>query len=401
MDSAPDYQQRFGGVGRLFGRDGLRRLAAARVCVVGVGGVGSWTVEALARSGVGALTLIDLDDVCITNVNRQLPALDGEIGRPKVEVLAERVRAINPACAAEAIPQFFTAGTAAALLEPGYDFVVDAIDKVAHKCLLIVACRERGVPVLTVGGAGGKRDGTAVRVCDLAFSVQDDLLKQVRRRLRQEHGFAREVAAFGVSCVYSPEKPVFPWADGRACEKPEPGSDLTLDCASGFGTATFITGAFGFAAAGEVVRRLTGGNPLSGVPGILPRLHLVGEGKLIARIRLDDLSDELQVNGVIFHHGALIKGLEFEGDEEGPRRLRVEVFAALHHKHFRDFEEVDAGGYHQLLNFGRGHARLKFEEADLVYHERADVVGAGCRRGKRKDVASGGKRGSPAGDLPL
>lgn len=254
---ADDYTQRFSGIGRLYGVAALERLRAAHVCIVGVGGVGSWTVEALARSGIGALTLIDLDDVCVTNVNRQLPALDGQIGRPKIDVLAERVALINPACRVTREPTFFTPATAATLLAPGYSFVVDATDKLANKCAIITGCRERAIPVLTCGGAGGRRDGTAVRVCDLAHSIQDELLRQVRRKLRRECGYPRDPQAdFGVACVFTPEQPVFPWTDGTCSTEQEPGSSLTLDCATGFGTATFITGAFGFAAAGEVVRRL-------------------------------------------------------------------------------------------------------------------------------------------------
>ena len=252
-----DYAQRFGGLARLYGNAGLARLRTAHVGVIGVGGVGSWTVEALARSGVGALTMIDLDDVCVTNVNRQLPALDGQIGRAKTDVLAERVRLINPACAVTGVMEFFTAASAARLLERRYDFVIDATDKLANKYAIIVACRERGIPVLTMGGAGGKRDGTAVRVADLAHTEQDELLRQVRRKLRRECGFSRDVRAeFGVPCVYSPEQPVYPWTDGTCAREPEPDGSLKLDCATGFGTATFVTGAFGFAAAGEVVRRI-------------------------------------------------------------------------------------------------------------------------------------------------
>ena len=252
-----EFHHRFGGIARLYGRDGLERLRSAHVCVVGVGGVGSWTVEALARSGVGAITMIDLDDVCVTNTNRQLHALEGQIGRPKVDVLAERVQAIQPSCRVEAVQEFFTAASAARMLEPEYHFVIDAIDQLTNKCLLIASCRERNIPVLTVGGAGGRRDGTALRVTDLGLSEQDELLRQVRRKLRRDHGFPSESKTpFGIPCVYSTEKPVFPWSNGTACATPEPGSDLKLDCASGFGTATFVTGAFGFAAAGEVVRRL-------------------------------------------------------------------------------------------------------------------------------------------------
>lgn len=252
-----DYATRFSGLARLHGAAGLARLRAAHVCVVGVGGVGSWTVEALARSGIGALTLIDLDDVCVTNVNRQLPALEGHFGRPKIEVLAERVRQIQPECRVTMRADFFTASSSARLLDARYDCVVDAIDHFEHKCELIAGCRERAMPAITIGGAGGKRDGTAVRVCDLAHSVQDDLLRQVRRRLRRDYGFPREVEApFGVRCVYSPEKPVFPWADGVCRAEPEPGSNQALDCASGFGTACYVTAAFGLAAAGEAVRRI-------------------------------------------------------------------------------------------------------------------------------------------------
>jgi len=253
-----DYLQRFGGIGRLYGRTALDRLRASHVAIVGVGGVGSWTVEALARSGVGALTLIDLDDVCVTNVNRQLPAVDGNIGRPKVDALADRVSLINPECRVVRKPDFFTASSADELLQAKFDFVVDATDKLSNKCLLIVKSRERGYPVITVGGAGGKRDGTQVRVSDLAHTEQDELLRQVRRKLRREFGFPRgEQTDFGIPAVFSPEKPVYPWADGSCSTEAEPGSSLTLDCASGFGTATAVTGAFGFAVAGEIVRRLT------------------------------------------------------------------------------------------------------------------------------------------------
>jgi tRNA A37 threonylcarbamoyladenosine dehydratase len=252
-----DYTQRFGGIGRLYGATGLDRLRNANVAIVGLGGVGSWTVEALARSGIGALTLVDLDDVCITNVNRQLPAHDGNIGRSKVDALADRVKLIHPGCRVDCVAQFFTASTADELLERKFDFVVDAIDKLSNKCLLIAKSRERGYPVITVGGAGGKRDGTQTRVRDLAHTEQDELLRQVRRKLRRDYGFPRgEQVDFGIPAVFSPEKPVYPWADGTCSPEAEPGSSLTLDCASGFGTATAVTGAFGFAVAGEVVRRL-------------------------------------------------------------------------------------------------------------------------------------------------
>lgn len=254
------HGERFGGVGRLLGHGSLERLRAAHVCVVGTGGVGSWTVEGLARSGVGALTLIDLDDVCVTNVNRQLPALDGQIGRPKIAVLAERVRLINPECRVTEVPDFFTAATAEAMLgaAPGesgrFDCLVDAIDGTANKALLIAECVRRGILCVTVGGAGGKRDATQLRTGDLGESGGDDLLRNVRTVLRRDHGFAKGAGnRYGVRCVFSMEKPVYPWADGTCATEPEPGSNLKLDCASGFGTAVWVTGAFGLTAAQEAV----------------------------------------------------------------------------------------------------------------------------------------------------
>jgi tRNA A37 threonylcarbamoyladenosine dehydratase len=249
-----DYLARFGGVGRLYGTGALERLLAAHVAVVGVGGVGSWTVEGLARSGVGALTLIDLDDVCVTNVNRQLPALDGNLGRTKVEALAERVRLINPECMVTVVTEFLTAVNADRLLAPAFTVVVDAIDGTTNKADLIGACVRLGKRCVTVGGAGGKRDASQLRIGDLGEAWGDELLKMVRKKLRREHGFARgERNRYGVRCVWSAENPTYPWADGTCNLEPEPGSNLKLDCASGFGTAVWVTGAMGLAAAQEAV----------------------------------------------------------------------------------------------------------------------------------------------------
>lgn len=256
------HSARFGGLGRLLGQPAQRRLARARVCVVGVGGVGSWTVEALARSGVGELTLIDLDEVCVSNVNRQLHALDGQIGRPKVAVLAERIRAIHPFCRVEAVQEFFVASNSERLLAPRYDAVVDAIDSVAHKARLLAGCASRALPVVTTGGAGGKRDGTRLRIGDLGESGGDDLLRQVRKTLRREHGFAAgEGHRYGIRAVWSTEAPVYPWADGTCAAAPEPGSSTRLDCAAGLGAAMWVTAAFGLAAAQETVRLLTENPP--------------------------------------------------------------------------------------------------------------------------------------------
>lgn len=255
-----DYEDRFGGIGRLFGRDGLAHLRAGRVCVIGIGGVGSWAAEAVARSGVGAITLVDMDDLCVTNTNRQLHALDGTIGANKAEVLADRLRAINPGAEIAARPEFFTEKNADKILAAGFDHVIDAIDSVANKCLLISECRRRGLPVVTSGGAGGLQRIGEVRRGDLARSTHDRLLKDVRKKLRREHGFPTDPAAdFGVTAVWSTESPVYPGSDGRVCETREDAANLRLDCASGFGTATFVTGALGFGLAEAVVADLVAG----------------------------------------------------------------------------------------------------------------------------------------------
>ncbi len=253
---------RFGGIERLFGQGSLTTLAKAHVAVVGLGGVGSWAAESLVRSGIGTLTLIDLDDVCITNVNRQVHALEGSIGRSKTSAMAARMALINPDCVIHVHNCFFTTSNAQDLLNPGYDHVVDAIDSMSDKCVLVSECQKRNVPLVVSGGVGGKRDPSCVQVAELGMATNDPLLKRLRRRLRQDFGYSRDLKQpFGCQAVYSTENPMFPWSDGRVCAEPEPNSSLTLDCASGFGTAGFLTGTFGFAAASEVVRKLLESTP--------------------------------------------------------------------------------------------------------------------------------------------
>jgi tRNA A37 threonylcarbamoyladenosine dehydratase len=272
MSSDPDsdYFDRFSGLGRLYGRPALDRLRRARVAVIGIGGVGTWAAEALARSGIGHLALIDLDEVCVTNVNRQIHALDGQIGRPKVGAMADRVRLISPGCEATPITQYFTEATAAELLSPGYDVVIDAIDNVKHKSLLIAECVKRSVPLIVSGGGGGKRDPTTLSVADLARATNDRLLKRVRKVLRRDHGFPDEPSKldFGVTAVFCDEKAVYPWVDGTVCAEPEPGSELRLNCESGFGTAAFVTGAIGFAGAAEAVKCILVKSPASSRPRV-------------------------------------------------------------------------------------------------------------------------------------
>ncbi|HET6408376.1 MAG TPA: tRNA cyclic N6-threonylcarbamoyladenosine(37) synthase TcdA [Chthoniobacteraceae bacterium] len=249
-----DYQQRFSGIARLYGAEGAARLRAAHVAIVGVGGVGSWSVESLARSGIGALTLIDLDEVCVSNVNRQLPALTSEVGKPKVQVLRDRILGINPHCKVSAVEEFFTATNVSGLLAPPFTSVLDAIDDVRNKSLLLAECVRRQIPVVTVGGAGGRRDSTAIRIADLAHSSHDKLLVRLRKILRVDYNFPMNPKTpFGIPCVYSIEPPVFPQSDGTVCEARGDATELRMNCNSGYGSATHVTGAFGFAAAAEVI----------------------------------------------------------------------------------------------------------------------------------------------------
>jgi tRNA A37 threonylcarbamoyladenosine dehydratase len=264
-----DYESRFNGIARLYGRENLERLRQAHALVVGVGGVGSWAVEALARSGVGELTLIDLDEICISNTNRQLPALANKLGQPKVAVLAERVSSINPECRVHAVQKFFTATTMAELLAPSCSGVIDGIDSLKHKALLIAECHKRNLPIVVAGGAGGRRDPTAVRYADLGETSHDRLLQQTRRLLRQEHGFAKAAGKkgdrnkFGIACVYSPEPPLFPQSDGTVCEVREDGTDTKMNCESGYGAATHVTGAFGFALAAKLIELILARNQVA------------------------------------------------------------------------------------------------------------------------------------------
>ena len=180
MARVDNYEQRFGGIGRLYTPEGLARLRQAHVCVIGIGGVGSWVVEALARSGVGQITMIDMDDICVTNINRQLPALTGNIGKLKTEVMAERVKLINPECVVNIIDDFISPDNQAEYLNRGYDYVIDAIDNVKTKAAMIAYCKRNKIKIITIGGAGGQTDPSKIQIADLSKTIQDPLLAKVR-----------------------------------------------------------------------------------------------------------------------------------------------------------------------------------------------------------------------------
>ncbi len=251
--------ERFGGIARLYGVKEAEKLAASRVAVVGIGGVGSWAAEALARSGVGSIVLLDMDELCITNTNRQIHALGQEYGRAKVEVMAERLRLINPSIEVLPIMAFYTAKHPEYLFDTRPNVVVDAIDSMRPKAHLIAECRRRKVPVVTCGGAGGRVNASCITVADLARTCGDNMLSQLRKNLRRDYDFPLydRCPELGIPCVYSPEKPRFPRCDGSvSCER-EPHQKGGIGCANGFGSATHITGTFGFMAAGAALQILT------------------------------------------------------------------------------------------------------------------------------------------------
>lgn len=260
-----DYDFRFGSLGRLYGAEALLRLRHAHVAVIGIGGVGSWAVEALARSGVGTLTLVDLDEICISNVNRQVPALQETIGRTKVEVMAERVRSIQPECTIHCLPEFLTEASTDRILDEfqgrhGH-WVIDAIDSSPNKCRLILGCQDRSLGLVISGAAGGRKDPTRIRITDLAEVTHDRLLADLRGRLRRTPGFNGGRKVWGLPTVHSPESPQPPQSNPRTCDsdvetREEPGSPPRMNCQQGYGSATFVTGVFGFAAAGYVIERI-------------------------------------------------------------------------------------------------------------------------------------------------
>lgn len=257
------YLNRFAGIGRLYGAKALTRFAQSHVAVVGIGGVGTWVAEALARSGIGEITLIDLDDICVTNTNRQLHALKETIGESKVAVMAERIMQINPECRVNQVEDFITTDNLHDYFSGrkqggSLDYVVDCIDAVKPKAALIAHCKRQKLPIVTVGGAGGQTDPTQIQVADLAKTYQDPLLAKVRNLLRREYNFSKNVQRrFSIEAVFSTEQLVYPQADGSVCNvKATAEGSMRMDCASGFGAVTVVTGSFGFTAVSRVLTKL-------------------------------------------------------------------------------------------------------------------------------------------------
>lgn len=246
---------RFGGIARLYGVDGLQSLSCAHFLVVGIGGVGTWAAEALARSGIGTITLADLDDICVTNINRQTHALQSTIGQSKTAAMAARLKDINPRIVVHELEDFIDPQNVRHYIDSRYDVIVDCADTAHSKTAIIATAKYQKQLVVTVGSAGGKRDPRLITSCDLSKTVNDPLLAKVRGQLRRFHNYSRNPKRnFSVEAVYSSETMVYPDENGQMCTtKNFKDGETALNCNGGFGSSTMITGSFGFLAASRAI----------------------------------------------------------------------------------------------------------------------------------------------------
>lgn len=251
-------QYKFGGTKRLYSQTGFDKLNQSCVTIVGIGGVGSWIAEALARTAIGKMILIDLDDLCVTNTNRQIHATDDNTGRLKVEVMAERIKLINSECRVMPVTDFITRDNLADYIDKNTDYVVDAIDNARTKAAMIAYCKRQKIRIISIGGAGGQKDPLKITVGDLSRSWQDPLSAKVRNELRRNHRFSKNPKRrFGVECVYSTEQLIYPKGDGSVSyEKQSREGSARLDCAQGLGAGVTVTATFGMIAAARIINRL-------------------------------------------------------------------------------------------------------------------------------------------------
>ena len=263
MTEVLDFARRFGGVSRLYGAEGLLQLQAAHICVVGIGGVGSWAAEAVARNAVGTITLIDLDNIAESNVNRQLHALDGAFGLAKVSAMSARIRLINPSANVAEIEDFVTAENVHEILSHDFDGVIDCIDDAKAKAAIAGFCKSHNIPLVMTGAAGGRLDVTRIKQADLSLVSHDKLLAKVRNLLRRDYAFAKaevsknKAAAFGIQCIYSDEEVIKPNSVCDASDTVDSSNSAItgLNCA-GYGSSVCVTAPFGFAAAGLLIKQL-------------------------------------------------------------------------------------------------------------------------------------------------
>jgi tRNA A37 threonylcarbamoyladenosine dehydratase len=258
MAHSDPHSQRFAGIARLYGDAALNSFASAHVAIVGIGGVGSWAAEALARSGIGRLSLVDLDDICLTNTNRQVHTLEQTIGTSKVRTMATRLRDIHPAIEVETRETFYTEATSETFFQTPFSGIIDAIDSVRQKAHLLQAARHHSIPIISVGGAGGRLDPSRIHTADLSQSSGDRLLMLVRKKLRSQYCFPRVgKGKFKIPCVYSDEPPRFPMPDGSVCTSRTPETAAGgINCDTGFGSATHITATMAFFAVARLLEIL-------------------------------------------------------------------------------------------------------------------------------------------------
>lgn len=270
MTGELDFERRFGGVKRLYGEVGLKKLNAAHVVVIGIGGVGSWAAEALARNAIGAITLIDLDNIAESNVNRQLHAVDGAFGKAKVSAMHARILSINPNCVVREIEDFITVQNIATLLNFKCDVILDCIDDAQAKIALADFCKRQKIPLIMAGSAGGRLDPTRIQTADLADVTGDRLLSKVRNQLRRDYAFPKVVnnkkpAKFGFDCVFSDEQAIKPDSTKTDSTKTDSNTEVNceidsgsitgLNCA-GYGSSVCVTAPFGFVAAQLAIKHI-------------------------------------------------------------------------------------------------------------------------------------------------
>ncbi|WP_342221698.1 tRNA cyclic N6-threonylcarbamoyladenosine(37) synthase TcdA [Candidatus Fukatsuia endosymbiont of Tuberolachnus salignus] len=251
-------QDRFGGIARLYGQQAQALFSRVHVCVIGIGGVGSWAAEALARTGIGTITLVDMDDVCITNTNRQNHALRQNIGQVKTAVMEQRILAINPKCQVHCIYNFVTPDNVVDILDRNFSYVIDAIDSVRPKAALLAHCRRYKIPVVTTGGAGGQIDPTRIMVVDLAKTIRDPLAAKLRERLKYNFNIVKNSKGkLRIDCVSSSEPLMYPQIDGSVCpSRPSATGTKRMDCTTGLGASTMVTATFGFIAVAHVLKKM-------------------------------------------------------------------------------------------------------------------------------------------------
>lgn len=250
--------KRFQGVAKVYGTKAYQQFTRSHVCVIGLGGVGSWAVEALVRSAMGEITLIDMDHVAESNINRQLQATEDTLGQAKSQALTDRIKAINPDCKVHQVDDFITSENQSEILDKDFDWVIDCIDSFRTKASLIYYCRRNKIKLITMGGAGGMTDPSKIQIIDLSKTRQDPLLAKTRKLLRQDYHFPNNInRRFGIPCVCSEEHLLYPGMSGETTpQKPKIKSTTGLNCANGFGSAVCVTAPFGFYAAGYVLQKL-------------------------------------------------------------------------------------------------------------------------------------------------